>query len=174
MQKSIAYFLPRFLYLCHLLCDWFLTTKRYPSNAQFRYIPNSSSFQATVYPVGVSKVWSLYTWVNVWFYVKLCRVITKICTRICLYIPNQCTKFQQDQSTHLQVKADLVICVKSQKNPKFGLSHFGAIYFNFGIQLPLIGTANLMTFRLKVMDLWMRENCTFLFLLIYSCAPRVS
>ena len=100
------------IYLFRLLHDWFLTTKRHPSNAQSSYIPNSSLFQATAYPVGVSKVRSLYAQINVCISVKLLCVVTKIGARICLYTPYQCTKFQQDQSTHLRVRADFVICAK--------------------------------------------------------------
>ena len=62
------------------LTNLFLTNKRHPSNAQFSYTPNSSLFQATVYPVSVSKVRSLYMPINVCISVKLCFVVTKIGT----------------------------------------------------------------------------------------------
>ena len=48
MRKSIAQFLPRLSlasYLCLLVLDSFLTTKRHPSDVQPNYIPISSSSQ---------------------------------------------------------------------------------------------------------------------------------
>jgi len=93
--------------------------KRQPSNVQSSYISNSSLLQAIIYPVGVSKVWSLFTWINICIAVKLCCVITKIGTRICSYTPYKCTKFQLDQSKHLQVRANFVICVKIRGEKKW-------------------------------------------------------
>ena len=66
--------------------------------------------------------------------VKLCCVVTKIGTRICLYTPYQRTKFQQDQSTHFRVRADFVICAKrrrkktSKKKTKNKNWNFGLLY----------------------------------------------
>jgi len=79
----------------------------------------------------VSKVQSLFKGINVCISVKLCCVVTKIGTRICLYTPYNCTKFQLDQSKHLRVRANFVICVKRRRKRKktkknnwnFGLSY---------------------------------------------------
>jgi len=81
-----------------------------------------------------------------------CCVVTKIGTGICLYTPYKCTKFQLDQSTHLRVGANFLICAKIQKKEKKKKQRtktetlvsntsetLGAIYFKFGIQPPLIG-----------------------------------
>ena len=75
---------------------------------------------------------------------KLCCVATKIGTRICLYTPYKYTKFKLDQSTHLRVKADFVICAKRRrKKTETLVSRIletpGTIYLNFGIWLTLIG-----------------------------------
>jgi len=75
-----------------------------------------TKFQLTVYPLGMSKVQSLYTQINACISVKLCCVVTKISTRICLYTPYKCTKFQLDQNTCLRVRAKFVICAKKKKN----------------------------------------------------------
>jgi len=135
------------------------------SNVQSSYIPNSSLFQATVYSVGVSKVRSLYTQINVCISVKLCCVVTKIGTRIRLYsytLPVYQISAESEYK-HLQVRADFVICAKRRRRRKKTrtktetlisriLETPGVIYFNFGIQPLLIGTvgsftANLVIFR---------------------------
>ena len=46
---------------------------------------------------------------------KLCCAVTKIGTRICLYTPYKCSKFQMDQSMHLRARADFVICAKRRR-----------------------------------------------------------
>ena len=64
----------------------------------------------------VSKVRYLYTRKNLCISMKLCYVVTKIGTKICLYTPYKCIEFQQDQSTCLRVTADFVICAKRRRN----------------------------------------------------------
>ena len=124
-------------YLCCLLRNWFLTIKKHPFNFKSSYIPNSSLFQTTVYPVGMYKVQPLFTQINACISVKVCCVVTKIGNRICLYTPYQCSKFQQDQSTRLRVRANFVICAKrwrkkmKNKNWNFGLSYLGNTWRNF-------------------------------------------
>ena len=46
---------------------------------------------------------------------KLSWIITKFGTRICLYTPYKCTKFQPDQNTRLRVRADFMICAKRRR-----------------------------------------------------------
>ena len=87
---------------------------------------------------------------------ELVRILTKIDTSIRLLMPYKCTKFQPDQSTHLQVMADFAICAKRRRRRRRKkrrtkrrtktetlvsriLETPGVIYFNFGIQPPLIG-----------------------------------
>ena len=73
-------------------------------------------------------------------------------TNIRLLMPYKRTKFQPDQSTHLQVRADFVICAKRRRRRRKKkqrtktetlLSRIsetpGATYLNFGIQPSLIG-----------------------------------
>ena len=115
------------------------------SDVQSSYIPNSSFFQATIYPVGVSKVRSLYAQINFHISMKLCCVVTKIGTRIWLYMSYKRTKFQLDQRMRLWVWANFVICAKRRRKikPETLVSCIsetpGAIYLYFGIQLPLLG-----------------------------------
>ena len=56
---------------------------------------------------------------------ELVQILTKIYTNICLLMPYKCTKFQPDQSTHLRVRADFVICakIKTKKEKKKNLKN---------------------------------------------------
>ena len=46
---------------------------------------------------------------------KLCWIVTKLGTTICLYTPYKCAEFQLDQNTHLRVRADFAIGAKKTK-----------------------------------------------------------
>ena len=111
----------------------FLTTKRHPSDVEPNYIPTFRLIQSAVYPVGVSKDCSSFAQMINYNLKELVQILTKIDTNICLLMPYKCTKFQPDQSTHLQVMADFAICAKRRRRKKktknkkwnFGLSYLG-------------------------------------------------
>ena len=68
---------------------------------------------------------------------KLCGIVIKIGTRICLNTPYKCTKFKPDWSIHLRVRANFVICAKRRREKKTKVFHIsekaGTIYFNLGM-----------------------------------------
>ena len=102
---------------CLILCS-FLTTKRHPSDVEPSYIPTFRLIQSAVYPVSVSKDCSGFAHTVDYNFKELVRILTKIDTNICLLMPYKCTKFQPDQSTHLRVGADFVICAKRRRKKK--------------------------------------------------------
>jgi len=81
------------------------------------YIPTFRLIQSAVYPVGVSKDCSSFAQMKMidYNFEELVRILTKIDTSICLLMAYKCTKFQLDQSTHLQVMADFSICAKKRR-----------------------------------------------------------
>ena len=93
----------------------FLTTKRHPSDVEPNYIPTFRLIQSAVYPVGVSKDCSCFAQMIDYNFKELVRILTKIDTNICLWIPYKCTKFQPNQSTHFRVIADFSICAKRRR-----------------------------------------------------------
>ena len=72
----------------------------------------NTNFQATVYPVGMSKVRSLYTRINV---SNSTSFFCCFWSRIRLHTSYKCTKFQPNRSTGLRVRANFVICAKRRR-----------------------------------------------------------
>ena len=108
MQKSIVQFLPRLglgSYLCCLLLQLFLTTKRHPSDVEPSYIPIFRLIQSVAYPVGVSKDCSCFTQMIDYNSKDLVRILTKIDTDNHLWTPYKCTKFQLEWSMSFRVTA---------------------------------------------------------------------
>jgi len=92
-------FLPRLglaSYLCCLLLHSFLTAKRHPSDVEPSYIPIFRLIQSAVYPVGVSKDCSCFMQMIDYNSKDLVRILTKIDTDNCFWMPYKCTKFQLD------------------------------------------------------------------------------
>ena len=150
MRKSIAQFLPRLSlasYLCLLVLDSFLTTKRHLSDVQPNYIPIFSSFQLAVWPVAVSTDCFCFTQIINQNSDDLVRILTKIDTRNRLCIPYKCAKFQSDRITRLGVCWIYEKTKKKKKKPRKKretlVAHIsgvaGAIHFKFGMWPPLIG-----------------------------------
>jgi len=54
-------------------------------------------------------------WINVCISMKLCYIVTKIGTGICLYTPYKCGKFSQIGICACNLRADFVICTKKEK-----------------------------------------------------------
>ena len=108
IAKSITQFLPRLdkaSYLCSLLI---LTTKMHPFNVQPSYIPIFSLFQATVYPVGVYKVQSLYMQINI------CNsLFSPILVPTFAYIHS--TSVPNFIQIRVCVEADFVICARIRR-----------------------------------------------------------
>ena len=90
-QKSIAQFLPRLdlaSYLCFLLFNSFLTTKRHPSNDEPSHILIFRSIQSAVFPVGRATDQSFFMGIIGYKYEGL-----QFGTCICLWLPCTCAKF---------------------------------------------------------------------------------
>ena len=71
MQNLIAQFLPWLdltSYLCCLLLNSYLTTKRHPSDIEPSYIPIFRLIQSAIYPVSRSTDRSLFTWIIIYNY----------------------------------------------------------------------------------------------------------
>ena len=94
---------------------------------------------------------------------KLCCIVTEIGTRIRLYTPYQCTKFQQDQSTCLRVRVDFVICAKRRRKKKrrtktnFCLSYLGNTWRDF-LQFWNPASPYRRQFHSKFGDLWVKGH----------------
>ena len=115
-RKNQSQFLPRLdltSYVCCLLLNSFLTTKRHPSDVEPSYIPIFRSIQSAVYPVDRSTDQSLFMRIIVYNYKDLGRIFTKFGT---FWLPCACAKFQLDRSMHSWVR---VLCVCAKKKKKY-------------------------------------------------------
>ena len=100
-----------------LYFDCFQTTKRHSYNSCSIHKPIFSSFHEAVYPVGVTTNQSCFTRIFGHKPLTVHQVCTKIDTRICLWIPFLCAKFQGDRSTRLHFIA-IFASVRKDKEEK--------------------------------------------------------
>jgi len=102
-------------YLCCLLHDWFLPTKRHSSDVWPSYILIFSSFQLVVYPAGQSTYQSLFTGIIVYNYKDFCQIVPKFDTYIYLWLPTCVPNFSWIEACIPKLEQFLCLCEKKKK-----------------------------------------------------------
>ena len=182
-------------YLHDLYFDCFQTTKRHSYNSCSIHKPIFSSFHAAVYPVDVTTNRSCVTRIIGHKSLTVHRICTKCDTRIRLWTPFLCAKFQGDQSTCLRFIAIFASVRKEEKKTKKKKRrknrNFGCWYLRNGLSDFLqIWNVDSPSWRATLQQMWLQSDkgsprykgvkMTFsFFLLIYprcgtlaSCAAR--
>ena len=130
-------------YLHGLYLDSFQTTKTHSYNGYSIYIAIFNSLHEAVYPVGVTTNRSCFTRISGHNFRTIHRICTTFDSRIRLWTPFLCAKFQGDRSTHLRFIAIFAIVRKHKEEKKrrkkietlaARISEMaGAISFKFGM-----------------------------------------
>ena len=140
-------------YLHDLYFDCFQTIKRNSYNSCSIHKPIFSSFHGAVYPVGVTTNRSCFTRIIGHNSLTVHRICTKFDTRIRLWTPFLCAKFQGDRSTAFAFYSNFCKRAKrrrkkneekknEEKNETLAarISEMaGAISFKCGMSTPLVG-----------------------------------
>ena len=102
-------------YLCILLLNSFLTTKKHPSDVEPSYIPIFRSIQSTVYPVGRSTDRSLFTRIIVYNCKGLGRIFTNLVLTFTFGCPTGLPNFSLIKACISELERFLSLCEKKKK-----------------------------------------------------------